>query len=267
MSMGSAHFYTASAAERDTVIDLYPDIFDLEGMVWFAHLSGSEYPDSQPVYRFLNKTLGSVHFYTISEEEKDTVIANYPDIFEYEGVAYYAYSSEKKPIDAMPVYRFLNKTLGSAHFYTMSEAEKDAVIANYPDVFQYEGVAYYAFDRPSPTDNDGDGYYTDDGDCNDENSDIYPGNIEVCSDGVDNNCNDLIDEGCGAECSSNGECGVDEFCNFSDCSELTGTCLYRPEACITLYDSVCGCDGNTYGNECDAAAAGVSIDYQGECSL
>jgi hypothetical protein len=112
-------------------------------------LSESDDPAAMPVYRFLNKVLGSVHFYTISEAERDAVIANYPDVFDYEGVAYYAYAEGDQPVDAMPVYRFLNKTLGSAHFYTISEAEKDAVIANYPDVFEYEGIAYYAFDVPA----------------------------------------------------------------------------------------------------------------------
>lgn len=149
MPIGSAHFYTSSNVEKDAVIDSYSDVFNLEGIAWYAHLSNSEYPDAQPVYRFLNKPLGSVHFYTISEAEKDAVIANYPDVFQYEGVAYYAYAPGFQPEDAKPVYRFLNLSLGSAHFYTISEVEKDAVIANYPDVFQYEGVAYYAFDDPS----------------------------------------------------------------------------------------------------------------------
>ena len=40
---------------------------------------------------------------------------------------------------------------------------------------------------------DGDGVSAEDGDCDDGRSDVYPGAIEVC-DGVDNNCDDVVDE-------------------------------------------------------------------------
>mgnify|MGYP001460988642 CR=1 FL=1 len=43
---------------------------------------------SMPVYRFYNKANGS-HFYTVSAEERDTVIANLSHIYSYEGVAYF----------------------------------------------------------------------------------------------------------------------------------------------------------------------------------
>jgi len=46
------------------------------------------------------------------------------------------------------------------------------------------------------TDNDGDGYTTCDGDCNDNDPLTNPGAVEVCGDNVDNNCNMAIDEGC-----------------------------------------------------------------------
>ena len=43
-------------------------------------------------------------------------------------------------------------------------------------------------------DNDGDGFTTDDGDCDDDDATINPNAIETC-DGYDNNCNQQIDEG------------------------------------------------------------------------
>ena len=39
------------------------------------------------------------------------------------------------------------------------------------------------------TDNDGDGYSENQGDCDDQNSTVFPGAIEICGDGIDQDCN------------------------------------------------------------------------------
>jgi Kazal-type serine protease inhibitor-like protein len=66
-------------------------------------------------------------------------------------------------------------------------------------------------------------------------------------------------------------CAPGKFCNFpvgAQCgaADQTGTCTAIPEACTLQYTPLCGCDGKTYGNTCEAASAGVSIAKAGECA-
>jgi len=52
------------------------------------------------------------------------------------------------------------------------------------------------------TDHDGDGWSSAEGDCDDNDASVHPGATEIC-DGIDNDCNDLIDDGAtgdAAEC-------------------------------------------------------------------
>ncbi|MCW5202513.1 hypothetical protein VU10_00890 [Desulfobulbus sp. US1] len=66
-------------------------------------------------------------------------------------------------------------------------------------------------------------------------------------------------------------CPSGQYCDFGrgQCNMLDaqGTCKTRPEMCPRIYKPVCGCDGRTYGNRCEAQRAGATIRHKGPCRI
>jgi len=129
------HFYTADPAERQLVLNQYPNFVD-EGAAYNALASADT--GSVTVYRFYNTQTGA-HFYTADPTERQRVISTMPQFVD-EGARFYAYANDA--LDHLPVHRFYN-TRTQTHFYTASETERAYVVSHYP-AFVYEGIAWYA---------------------------------------------------------------------------------------------------------------------------
>ncbi len=90
------------------------------------------------IQRFYNRVNGS-HFYTASATEAQNVARNLSAIYTFEGPAYSLDTTSGA--NGQPLFRFYNKRNGS-HFYTVSEAERDATIRNLRGTYTFEGAAY-----------------------------------------------------------------------------------------------------------------------------
>jgi hypothetical protein len=133
------HFYTASEAEKNSLLTQYAYVFTYEGVA--CGVSTSQGSGMVAFYRLYNKTNGA-HFYTADEAEKDNLLTNYSHIFQYEGIACYVYPKTTQVTGSVALYRFWNPEK-SFHFYTASEAEKKSIIST--GTYTYEGIACYVY--------------------------------------------------------------------------------------------------------------------------
>lgn len=127
------------------------------------------------------------------------------------------------------------------------------------------------------TDGDADGYYREGGtcgpaDCDDNDTDLNPGELEACNDNKDNNCNGASDETCSSACATDhdndGFFTEGGMCGAVDCDDTNaGINQNAQEICGDGKDNNCdgqvdedcslGCvdtDGDGYGINCAAGS-------------
>jgi len=139
------HYYTVNKVEIE-MMNLYQGRqWTDEGPVFYVYSRDQHPAGTLPVYQFSSQVLDS-RFYTMQEQEKDNLIREYFSVWKYEGVAWYAYPEGGQPAEARPVWRLWSDTLRT-HFYTANVAEKDWLVREYPQIWRYECVAWYAYGK------------------------------------------------------------------------------------------------------------------------
>jgi len=126
-----AQFWTLSGREKDRLLTVYHELWTCEGVGWYAYVAPDAKPGLLPVYRFWSPAQDK-HFYTMSESEKEKVLAESTGgKWISEGAVFYVFGQFSHPADTAAVSRISDPTNG--YSWTM-----------HPTQEQKGDVAWYA---------------------------------------------------------------------------------------------------------------------------
>lgn len=135
------HSYTVNAEEAAN-LRRQPDLWIHEGVAFYAYPPGRQPPDARPVHRFFAHNRHT-QLFTIDEREKNQLINDHSHLWDYDGIAFYAYSAQSHPPGSRPIHRFWSEAL-QANFYTISDRQVGKLISDPGHRWAYEGIAWYA---------------------------------------------------------------------------------------------------------------------------
>lgn len=154
----------------------------------------------------------------------------------------YSRQSLGNAVDTYCAPRGITPYAGDCNLCHASSANYNATLAGNYDVFCPDVQV------PTCTDNDLDTFSIEGGtcgqvDCNDNDGTVNPNALEICADGVDNNCSGSIDEGCSVVCEdADGDGHQNAACGGTDCNDSNGA--VNPDVVEICAD---GIDNNCIG--------------------
>ncbi len=126
----------AGEEESANIIENYSDVFILEGE---AFKVANQPADGLIKFnRFANLTVSGTYLFA-SEEESVSIRRDYSNVFREEGVAFYAYGADANK--GKDYYRLANTQIAGTYLFVNQE-EKESALAQYPNIFVDEGIAF-----------------------------------------------------------------------------------------------------------------------------
>jgi hypothetical protein len=145
---GEYHFYTTSQAEFEAVLR-NPGFRDETTSQSGFNVISDPTPGASPIYRIFNFQTQR-HYYTTNAAERDFLLGLVTPSNPLYGQIGWRYEKDEGLIFAnqapgtVPIYRLYNRPTG-VHLYTESAAVRDAVLRQFPGIWEAHGILGYAY--------------------------------------------------------------------------------------------------------------------------